>query len=167
MTFNPAVTTTYTLVATNSEGSTTETVSVQVIVPGQPFISEFLASNSNGLLDEDGDDPDWIEIHNPSDIPAPLNGYYLTDDQDDLTKWTFPDVTLAPGEYLIVFASSKDRATAGNELHTNFGLSAGGEYLALIAPDGITPITEFAPSYPEQRSNVSYGFDTTVSEYRC
>ena len=55
----------------------------------QALISEFLAANSNGLRDEDGDASDWIEIHNPSGTPALLDGYYLTDDPVDLQKWQF------------------------------------------------------------------------------
>ena len=43
-----------------------------------------------------------------------LSGWYLTDDAADLTQWQFPDVTLATGEYLVVFASGKDRAVAGS-----------------------------------------------------
>ena len=165
-TITPMSSTTYELIGTNNEGSSSATVGVQVIIPGQPIISEFLASNNDGLLDEDGDSSDWIELYNPSATPAPLAGFFLTDDEDDPTKWALPDVTLAPGEYLIVFASGKNRAIAGSELHSNFSLRAGGEYLALIAPNGVTPITEFAPTYPEQRDDISFGFDTTNLEYR-
>ena len=83
----------------------------------------------------------------------------LTDSAGTLQKWLFPaGVTLQPGEFLVVFASGKDRAVAGQELHTNFNLSASGEYLALVAADGVTPISEFAPGYPAQQSDISYGF---------
>ena len=44
-----------------------------------PVISEFCASNQNGLQDEDGDRPDWVEIHNPDAVPADLSDWYLTD----------------------------------------------------------------------------------------
>ena len=52
-----------------------------------------------------------------------LGGYHLTDEPDNLDKWTFPSVILPPGGYLIVFASEKNRAVAGAPLHTNFKLS--------------------------------------------
>jgi len=45
------------------------------------------------------------------------------------------------------------------ELHTNFSLSSSGEYLALVSPDGTRVSTEFAPSFPLQRRDVSYGPD--------
>ena len=44
----------------------------------------------------------------------------------------------------------------GSPLHTSFNLNKDGEYLALLNPDG-TPTTEFAPAYPEQTTDVSYG----------
>ncbi|MBK1883410.1 CotH kinase family protein [Luteolibacter pohnpeiensis] len=130
----------------------------------QPVITEFMASNDNSITDEDGDHSDWIEIHNPTTETINLNGWHLTDKADNLTKWTFPGTTLAPDGYLVVFASNKDRAVAGSELHTNFALSAGGEYLALVAPDGVSIATEFSPEYPSQSTDLSYGV-TNPSEW--
>jgi hypothetical protein len=121
-----------------------------------PVISEFLASNDSGEQDEDGDHSDWIEIHNPELAPIELDGWALTDDATDPGKWTFPAVTLQPGDYLLVFASGKNRSIAGSELHTDFQLEQNGEYLALVSPaDSIA--SEFAPTYPPQRSDLSYG----------
>ncbi|WP_425401053.1 hypothetical protein [Aeoliella sp.] len=54
------------------------------------YITEFLASNSGGLQDGDGDTPDWIELFNAGASTADLSGYHLTDDRADLTKWAFP-----------------------------------------------------------------------------
>lgn len=123
-----------------------------------PVISEFLADNDNGLQDEDGDTSDWIEIHNPGDIGVNLSGWHLTDNINDLAQWTLPSKILAPGEFLVVFASSKDRTDAGAELHTNFKLSKDGEYLALVRPD-LTVAHAFAPTFPRQDSDVSYGLN--------
>lgn len=119
-------------------------------------ISEFLAVNKGGLADEDGDTPDWIEIHNSGGSPIDLAGWHLTDDVTVPFKWTFPTVVLPADGYLVVFASDKDRAFAGGELHTNFKLSSTGEFLALVRPD-LTVESSYAPSYPEQGENVSYG----------
>ena len=125
------------------------------------MISEFLARSTNSSLkDGDGVASDWIEIHNPDGVARSTAGYYLTDRASDLTKWQFPDEEIPPGGYLVVFASDKDRAVAGAELHTNFNLSGGGEYLALVAPDGETIVSEFSPEYPEQYDNVSFGVGT-------
>ncbi len=127
------------------------------VAEGALRINEFLAINDNGLVDEDGDDSDWVEIFNPGLLAAPLDGHYLTDDPLDLTKWQFPATSVPGLGYLVVFASDKDR-TAGSELHTNFRLDGDGDYLALVEPDGSTILTEFAPLYPPQQANVSYGF---------
>ncbi|KAA3610820.1 MAG: hypothetical protein DWQ01_07890 [Planctomycetota bacterium] len=124
-----------------------------------PVISEFLASNGQGWVDEDGDTSDWIELFNPGPAPVDLSGWFLTDDQSDLQQWAFPAGTsLAPQAFLVVFASDKDRAVAGQELHTNFKLRADGEYLALIKADGIQIASEYAPEFPQQYSDVSFGY---------
>ncbi|RZN90146.1 MAG: hypothetical protein EVB10_03235, partial [Verrucomicrobiaceae bacterium] len=121
------------------------------------IISEFVADNNDGIVDEDGDREDWIEIWNTSGEAGDLSGWHLTDDPNDLTKWQLPAIEMASGGYLVIFASGKDRATAGSELHTSFGLQreAGG-YLALVKPDGITISSEFR-DYPRQTKDVAFG----------
>lgn len=120
-----------------------------------PVITEFMARGGEGPTDADGGTPDWIEIHNPDAVAVNLAGHALTDDPELLMKWTFPEETmLEPGAYLIVFASGDDTVRADGEWHTNFKLDGGGEYLALVSPDGDV-LSEF--SYPEQSGNVSYG----------
>ncbi len=123
----------------------------------RPFISEIVAVGNGSFEDGDGDTPDWIEIYNPTGAELDLGGYHLTDDPGDLTKWTFPPTPLPAGAYLIVFASDKDRATAGAELHLNFKLASSGDYLALVEPDGSTLAAEFTPTYPPQVDGFSYG----------
>ncbi len=120
-------------------------------------ISEFLAQNTSGLKDEDGTYSDWIEIFNSGTTATNIGGWYLTDTAANLTKWRFPATNIGPSGFLIVFASSKNRAVAGAPLHANFSLSAGGEYLALVKPDGVSIATEFAPTFPPQFPNISYG----------
>ncbi|MCA9240354.1 MAG: lamin tail domain-containing protein, partial [Planctomycetales bacterium] len=129
------------------------------------YISEFLASNSGGLQDGDGDSSDWIELFNAGSSAADIGGYYLTDDSADPTKWAFPaGTTIAPGAMLVVFASDKGATGPPGEIHTTYKLSAGGEYLGLIEPDGLTVVHEFAPQFPPQQTNVSYGLSMTSAE---
>src|SRR5262245_19359757 len=75
------------------------------------LITEFVASNVRSLADEDGDNEDWIEIYNAGTNTVNLDGWYLTDNAGDRTKWRFPATSLAANRYLIVFASNKDRRT--------------------------------------------------------
>src|SRR5688572_14129830 len=124
---------------------------------GAPVITEFMAANESTLRDEDGEFSDWIEIHNSDSAAVSLQGYHLTDTSADLRKWTLPAVTLEPGAYLVVFASGKDRMGLTGGLHTDFQLSSEGEYLAFVAPDGITVLSSLAPVFPPQFDNESFG----------
>jgi hypothetical protein len=133
------------------------------VLAALPIITEFLAANQGSLLDGDGNTSDWIEVYNAGDAAANLANYCLTDNQDDLTRWRFPSVQLAAGEFLLVFASSQPTTNyidAGGNLHTNFALGADGEYVALVAPNGTTILSQFAANgsnYPQQIPDVSYG----------
>ena len=126
-------------------------------VHGQVTITEFLANNSHGITDSDGDHSDWIELHNSGPLAVNLAGWQLTDDAAQLGKWRLPSTNLPPGGFLIIFASGKDRAVPGAPLHASFTLNEQGEYLGLVKPDGQTIATEFAPAFPKQRADVSFG----------
>ena len=123
------------------------------------LLTEFMAINNTTLTDQDGQYSDWIEIYNSGPDTVNLDGWFLTDDSASLTKWRFPATDLFPGSYLVVFASDKNRSVSGTELHTNFKLDGNGEYLALVMPDGVTVAFQYAPQFPPQRTDVSYGLD--------
>ena len=98
-------------------------------------ITEVCLRSETTLRDADGDYPDWIELYNAGTESVSLSGWYLSDDPEDPARWRISDLTLAPGEYCVVFASGKNR-TQG-ELHTDFALSAG-ESVILTTPIGST-----------------------------
>ena len=132
---SPTSTTTYTL----STGTDSRSFTIGVNEPTSPlYLSEFLAINPSG--------DDWIEIHNYNNFSLNLADHTLTDNADNLDKFTFPPTAIQPGEYLVI--SAGDLA---------FSLAGSGEYLALANPDGQI-LTAFEPSYPPQFSGVSYGF---------
>ncbi|MSU35419.1 MAG: hypothetical protein EXS36_09950 [Pedosphaera sp.] len=128
------------------------------LLRGDVVLIEFLANNTKGLKDADGEFSDWIEIHNTGSLRVNLVDWALTDDPRLPGKWLFPSTNLEAGSYLVVFASGKDRARAGAELHTSFSLDANGEYLALFPPESAASATEFSPSFPPQKPDISYGF---------
>jgi hypothetical protein len=130
---------------------------------GELVITEIMAANRATLADEDKSFPDWIEVYNPDPNPVNLGGWYLANSAANLTKWQFPSTNLGPRSFLVVFASDKNRRVAGAPLHTNFKLSSSGEYLALVRPDGVTKVSEFAPAFPPQFTDISYGYRTTGS----
>ena len=141
-----------------------ESLEPRQVLAALPIISEVLASNDRVIDDVDGDDSDYIELYNAGDEDMSLNRFYLTDDPDDLQKWRLPDVMLPAGEYLVVFASNKDRNDPSQELHTNFRISANGEYLALVEPDGQTIADAYSPGIPRQVTDVSYGVPTGMKD---
>ncbi len=139
-----------------------------VQVSGQDLIiNEFMALNESILEDEDGDFSDWIEIYNASSNPVLLENWFLTDDPDDLKKWDFPELALPANQYLLVFASGKNRNNVEGFLHVNFRLDSDGEYLALVRPDGLTIEHEYLPE--KQFIDVSFGIsdpqDATLSRH--
>ena len=127
------------------------------------IITEFMAANASGERDEDGDYSDWIEVYNPGRKPASLAGWYLTNDPKQLSAWQFPDLSVPSQRFVLVFASGKNRRDPKGRLHTNFNLNRDGDYLALVRPDGFTVASGFAPNYPRQLTDVSYGRSMVAS----
>jgi len=128
---------------------------------GDVIISEFVGSNQTGLVDEDGDTSDWLELYNNGPVSVNLLGWSLTDDTGSPTKWSIPGITLEPKGFLVIFCSGKNRTTLNQPLHTNFKISAGGGYLGLRRPDG-SVASEFNP-YPAQYQDKPYGIQQTVA----
>jgi spore coat protein CotH len=108
------------------------------------------------VLDEDRDYSDWIELLNSGSTNVNLNGWSLTDDLEAPRKWRFPPMLVAPGESILVFASDKNRRIPGEELHTNFKLSADADQLALVDPSG-TIVQSLGTNYAQQLPDVSFG----------
>jgi len=114
-------------------------------------INEFMASNQGTQDDQDGESDDWIELYNNSAVTVNLNGYFLSDDNADLTQYALPDTSIAPGGYLIIWA---DNDVAQTGLHANFKLTASGENIFFSDANGavLDQIT-----YPTQQTDIAYG----------
>ena len=100
----------------------------------QLVINEVSSKNGDVLFDADGDSPDWIEIYNTGTNTVDLTGYYLSDDDENPEQWAFPSGQIAPGGFLVVFASEKENIQG--ELHANFKLKSSGEELLFSDPNG-------------------------------
>ena len=96
----------------------------------QIFINEFLSSNTSGILDEDQEFCDWIEIFNPGDISLNVSGYGLSDDISAPLKWTFPDMAIPAKQHVLVFASGKNRKVLPMKFETI--IDVGGEWQYLV-----------------------------------
>ena len=143
----------------NPEAAIAEQVSRDPAPMEDPFhtvhISEVLYRNERSILDKDGDRSDFAELYNGGEYAVDLNGWYLSDSVQKLTKWALPDVSLAPGEYLLIFLSGKDEI--GEELHASFSLHAGE---TLVLYDSSARRYDALP-IPETEKNVSIGRDAS------
>jgi hypothetical protein len=118
------------------------------------FVNEIMAVNDSTITDEDGEFDDWFEIYNAEDYPVRLEGFFISDRKDNLTKWQFPvsDTEILPDEFMVIWC---DEDQEQGQTHTNFKLSGSGEFIALVAPDGVTIIDSI--SFPQQEPDISYG----------
>lgn len=127
------------------------------LATAQIHINEFLASNSANITDPQGQNDDWIELYNEGAAPVNVGGMFITDDPQRPTKHMIPtnapaQTTIPAGGYLILWADSD---TGDGPTHLGFGLSAGGESLALYATDGATTVD--AVTFGPQATDVSFG----------
>lgn len=146
---------------------------LQRAVTGTTYVAanstwKYLIGTTEPVVDVDGaveDNPDlpesvsdWVEFHNNGVSAVSLNNWSLTDDDTDPLKWVFPDITIPAGGYLVVICDGADikNPAPGGFLHSNFGLSAGGEYLSLQNAAG-TIIQRFNPKLPPISAFHSFG----------
>ncbi|HRU70212.1 MAG TPA: CotH kinase family protein [Kiritimatiellia bacterium] len=116
---------------------------------GDIRINEAVASNHNGLIDEDGESSDWLELVNTGAARVDLAGWGLSNDLSDPFLWTFPSVSLGPGAHLLVWASKKNRRpnlVAGEELILIPESTAWRYWDAGHVPDGAWQTPEFDDS---------------------
>ncbi len=99
-------------------------------------INELVPGNVDGVRDEGDTTSDWLELHHSGESPQSLAGWSLETEDG---AWSLPNVSLAPGGLLSVFASGKygEPGFVQTEvLHASFALSAVEDRLRLMAPDG-------------------------------
>ena len=103
-------------------------------------ITEVVSINLD-WLDEDGDDPAWVEIYNAGNEVADLKGYYLVESLDKTRKWAFGNEVVKPHSFRNVFISRKDipKASEAKDVenrhfrtHTNWKLDKNGGTIYLI-----------------------------------
>ena len=96
---------------------------------GGVYISEFGGSTGSVATD-------WVELHNSTGSAVSLAGYGLSNNPKNPAKWVFPDISIEPGEYLLLYATgSADKAQKKN-LKLNFNISSTGEALFFFDPNG-------------------------------
>jgi hypothetical protein len=130
-------------------------------------INEVVRSGKHKIFDEDKEKQDWIELYNTTEHAIDLTGKYLSDNEEDLTKWQFPKLSIRPGGFIVIFASGKDRKDTSGNLHANFKLSL--EPVIITDTDGKTIIDkvtlEETKNIPKKRSGIKYPDGAAVFLY--
>lgn len=97
--------------------------------PPKLRITELLAINNSVNKDEFGGYDDWFEIHNEDSRTVNLGGMYVSNSMNAPKSFQLPSISLAPGEYKIIWA---DNETTQGALHVDFKLSSLGEEVAIF-----------------------------------
>lgn len=119
-------------------------------------INELMADNDNIHADPQGDYDDWLELYNLSDAAVLLTGMYLSDKEDELTQWEFPENTEIPANgYLVVWLDDDGDAAEG--LHANFKLSKDGETVILVGTDAHGNRVLDKVTFGAQETDIAYG----------
>ena len=119
-------------------------------------INELMADNDSIHADPQGDYDDWLELYNLSDTAVMLTGMYLSDKEDELTQWEFPENTeIAANGYLVVWLD--DDVDAAEGLHANFKLSKDGETVILVGTDAHGNRVLDKVTFEKQETDVALG----------
>lgn len=129
--------------------------------------SNLFAKLDNGIIISevcsvsDEDSSDYIEIYNYSDSDISLSGYTIGNDIG-VPFFTFPDIVLESGEYIVVYCDGKNIADSEKNLHADTKLSSGGEKIYLTDHQG--NVRDFFESGKQRKSVTSgrIGSDTSA-----
>ena len=89
--------------------------------PDSVVINEILA-HSDDIL------PDWIELHNTTGQPISIGGWFLSDDEANLTQYEIGDIDIPAGGFVVLYEDT--------HFGTAFALSENGETLYLTSAIG-------------------------------
>jgi hypothetical protein len=117
------------------KAASTDAVS-DVAPVGAVRVTEVMTSNKTAVVDENGLYPDWVEVHNAGSEPVDVTGWTLTDDIKRLVPFTFPELTLQPDEYVVIYCDGDLKNTPGYPFHAPFKLSSQGEQVLLFNKTG-------------------------------
>lgn len=102
----------------------------------QVVINEVCAANWTGPTDNFGEREDWIELYNTGAAAVDLSGWYLSDSQNNNTKYQIPPGTSIAANGRLLFWCS-GRGTTAPPLHTSFKITqSAGERAVLSNASG-------------------------------
>ena len=121
----------------------------------QVVINEVCASNfaGGGTVDNYGKYEDWIELYNTGATSADISGFYLSDKETNPMKWQIPAGTsIAPGDFLLVYASGRDEATGGF-YHANFKITQAKQEGAVLSNTAGVILDTYMLTIPNQKNH--------------
>ncbi|MGV3637663.1 MAG: CotH kinase family protein [Flavobacteriales bacterium] len=112
-------------------------------VNAQVVINEVSASNYSDHADGSGAFEDWIELYNGGAAAVDLSGWYLSDSQNNNTKWSFPaGATIAANGFLVVYCDGRN-TSIGNEHHTSFKLNQTSEEWTVLSDPSAAVVSDY------------------------
>lgn len=121
----------------------------------QVVVNEVSASNWSQYPDNFGAFEDWIELFNTTATAVDLSGWYLSDSQNNNTKWQFPAGASIPANgHLVVFCSGRNTST-GTIHHSNFKLNQTDEERAVLSDTSAVIVSNFKL---EQRTKINHSW---------
>ena len=87
--------------------------------------SELLIDNSLALPDENLLYSDVVELQNISAEAVDLSNYYLSDSIDSRMRYRLPQITLEPGEYVLIWCDRGNYVSEDGHIHADFAISQG------------------------------------------
>ena len=133
-------------------------------VLGGLVINEIMAGNVSAVADQNGEYDDWVELYNGNNFSLNLNGYYLSDNENDLTKWSFPNVTIPSNGYLIIWCDTAGTSQSG--IHTTYRLSSDQEEVYLADPTGIIIDAVHYVNMPSDKGYARIPNGTGIMQYQ-
>lgn len=109
-------------------------------------INEICSNNKTLIRDGIHDGRDYIELYNSSEEPISLDGYYLSDEQDHLTKFRISNIEIAPKGYVVFYSKHDKSFDEEDPFFFNFGISKNGEKIFFVDPHGNLIDSFYAPA---------------------
>jgi hypothetical protein len=120
----------------------------------QLFINELMCDNDTTIADEYGEYDNWVEIYNGDDAPVFLGDKYLSDNLANQNKWKLPDVTMQPGDFLVIWADGQPEQ---GPFHADYKLNDEGEELGIFDNETTGYFLIDSVSWGIQSIDISWG----------
>lgn len=121
-------------------------------------LNEVQTLNLTGPFDPTGSRGPWVELYHEDQVALSLDGFFLSDDPTDLTKWPFPSAAAMPAAgFRMVWLDGRDHLTTADNWHSGFLLAAPADTLTLSRTVDGAPLVISHLAFPVLPGDTSYG----------